>query len=126
MLSLFWEMVQGIKMTYVVTDACVKCKYTECVEKCPVDCFHEGENMLVINPEVCIDCGICVPDCPIDAIKPDTEPGMEFWVEVNQKHAKIWPNITQQKSAPIDAEQWENIAEKYKNHFSPKPGKGDE
>ena len=63
-------------MTYVVTDACIRCKYTDCVEVCPVDCFHEGQNMLVINPEECIDCGVCVPECPIDAIIPDTEEGV--------------------------------------------------
>ena len=60
-------------MTYVVTDACVRCKYMDCVEVCPVDCFYEGENMLVINPTECIDCGVCEPECPVDAIKPDTE-----------------------------------------------------
>ena len=69
-LSEFW-------MTYVVTEACIKCKYTDCVEVCPVDCFYEGENMLVIHPDECIDCGVCEPECPADAIKPDTEPGLE-------------------------------------------------
>jgi len=70
-------------MTYVVTEACIKCKYTDCVEVCPVDCFYEGENMLVIHPDECIDCGVCEPECPADAIKPDTEPGLEKWLEVN-------------------------------------------
>src|SRR5262245_37416978 len=64
-------------MTYVVLDACIKCKYTDCVEVCPVDCFYEGENMLVIHPDECIDCGVCEPECPVEAIKPDTEPGLE-------------------------------------------------
>ena len=65
-------------MTYVVLDACIKCKHTDCVEVCPVDCFYEGENMLVIHPDECIDCGVCEPECPVDAIKPDTEPGLEI------------------------------------------------
>src|SRR5262249_24646679 len=79
-------------MTYVVTEACIKCKYTDCVEVCPVDCFYEGENMLVIHPDECIDCGVCEPECPADAIKPDTEPGLEKWLEVNTEYAKSWPN----------------------------------
>ena len=76
-------------MTYVVTEACIKCKYTDCVEVCPVDCFYEGENMLVIHPDECIDCGVCEPECPADAIKPDTEPGLEKWLEVNTEYAEI-------------------------------------
>ena len=87
-------------MTYVVTEACIKCKYTDCVEVCPVDCFYEGENMLVIHPDECIDCGVCEPECPADAIKPDTEPGLEKWLEVNTEYAKNWPNITQKKEPP--------------------------
>lgn len=78
--------------------------------------------MLVINPEVCIDCGVCVPECPIGAIQPDTDPGMEFWVEHNQKYAKTWPIITKVKSAPSDAKLWENVKNKYKDHFDPEPG----
>lgn len=106
-------------MTYVVTEACIKCKYTDCVEVCPVDCFYEGENMLVINPEECIDCGVCVPECPIDAILPDTEPGMGKWVELNAQYAKVWPNITQIKAAPEDANEWVSVPHKYPEHFSP-------
>ena len=68
-------------MTYVVTDACIKCKYLDCVEVCPVDCFYEGENMLVINPSECIDCGVCEPECPAEAILPDTESGLEVWLD---------------------------------------------
>ena len=71
-------------MTYVVTEACIKCKYMDCVEVCPVDCFYEGENMLVINPDECIDCGVCEPECPPNAILPDTEKGLEKWLEVNR------------------------------------------
>ena len=84
-------------MTYVVTEACIKCKYTDCVEVCPVDCFYEGDNMLVIHPDECIDCGVCEPQRPADAIKPDTEPGLEKWLEVNTEYAKSWPNITQKR-----------------------------
>jgi ferredoxin len=109
-------------MTYVVTEACIKCKYTDCVEVCPVDCFYEGENMLVINPEECIDCGVCQPECPIDAIHPDTAGGLEKWVEINANHAKIWPNITRKKDPLPDAEAWTTVPNKYPEHFSPKGG----
>ena len=78
-------------MTYVVTENCIACKYTDCVEVCPVDCFYEGENMLVIHPDECIDCGVCEPECPADAIKPDTEPDTEKWVEFNRKYSEMWP-----------------------------------
>ena len=84
-------------MTYVVNDSCIKCKYTDCVEVCPVDCFYEGANMLVIHPDECIDCGVCEPECPVDAIKPDTEPGLEKWLGLNAEYAKTWPNITVKK-----------------------------
>ena len=75
-------------MTYVVTEACIKCKYMDCVEVCPVDCFYVGDNMLVIHPDECIDCGVCEPECPPEAIKPDTEAGMEQWLEVNRKYSR--------------------------------------
>ena len=84
-------------MTYLVNDKCIKCKLTDCVEVCPVDCFYEGENMLVIKPDECIDCGVCEPECPVDAIKADTEPGSEKWLEINKKYSEIWPNITEKK-----------------------------
>src|SRR5947209_11485232 len=80
-------------MTYVVTDNCIKCKYMDCVEVCPVDCFYEGANMLVIHPDECIDCGVCEPECPAEAIKPDTEPNLETWLKLNAEYAKAWPNI---------------------------------
>ena len=70
-------------MTFVVTDNCIKCKYMDCVEVCPVDCFYEGENMLVIHPDECIDCGVCEPECPAEAIFPDTKPGLENWLKLN-------------------------------------------
>ena len=84
-------------MTYVVVESCIKCKYMDCVEVCPVDCFYEGENMLVIHPDECIDCGVCEPECPVDAIKPDTEPGLEKWLELNAEYSKTWANITVKK-----------------------------
>lgn len=109
-------------MTYVVTEACIKCKYTDCVEVCPVDCFYEGENMLVINPQECIDCGVCVPECPINAIHPDTDAGMEKWVELNAQYANIWPNITWPKAPLPDADAWASVPNKYPDHFSPEKG----
>ena len=87
-------------MTYVVVENCIKCKYMDCVEVCPVDCFYEGENMLVIHPDECIDCGVCEPECPAEAIKPDTESGLEKWLELNAQYAKSWPNITVKREAP--------------------------
>ena len=80
-------------MTFVVNESCIRCKIMDCVDVCPVDCFYEGENMLVIHPDECIDCGVCVPECPVDAIKPDTEPGLEKWLSLNAEYAKTWPNI---------------------------------
>ncbi|HWV97620.1 MAG TPA: ferredoxin FdxA [Xanthobacteraceae bacterium] len=112
-------------MTYVVTENCIKCKYTDCVEVCPVDCFYEGENMLVIHPDECIDCGVCEPECPADAIKPDSEPDLEKWLEINATHAKSWPNITQKKESPPDAKDFDGMAGKFEKYFSPEPGTGD-
>ncbi|MGA7211844.1 MAG: ferredoxin FdxA [Pseudolabrys sp.] len=89
-------------MTYVVVENCIKCKYMDCVEVCPVDCFYEGENMLVIHPDECIDCGVCEPECPAEAIKPDTEAGLEKWLELNAEYSKTWANITVKKEAPPD------------------------
>src|SRR5262245_39984121 len=81
-------------MTYVVTEACIRCKYMDCVEVCPVDCFYEGETMLAIDPDACIDCGVCEPECPAEAIKPDTEPGATAWIAFNREKSREWPNIT--------------------------------
>jgi ferredoxin len=109
-------------MTFVVTDACIKCKYMDCVEVCPVDCFYEGENMLVIDPDVCIDCGVCEPECPAEAFHPDTKSGLERWLELNAKFAKLWPNIVAKKTPPADAKAWDGVPDKYPEHFSEKPG----
>ena len=93
-------------MTYIVNESCIKCKLMDCVEVCPVDCFYEGENMLVIHPDECIDCGVCEPECPVEAIKPDTEPGAEKWLKLNADYAKTWPNITVKKAPPADSKEW--------------------
>ena len=97
-------------MTYVITENCIKCKYTDCVEVCPVDCFHEGPNFLVINPEECIDCSMCEPECPIDAIKSDddlTDKDRHF-LEINDRLSQKWPVISVIIDAPKDAKEWEN------------------
>ena len=112
-------------MTYVVTEACIKCKYMDCVEVCPVDCFYEGENMLVIHPDECIDCGVCEPECPPGAILPDTEGDAENWLELNKEYSEKWPNITVKGDAPEDAEDWKDVPNKFEEHFSDKPGSGD-
>ena len=112
-------------MTYVVVENCIKCKYMDCVEVCPVDCFYEGDNMLVIHPDECIDCGVCEPECPAEAIKPDTETGLEKWLELNAEYSKTWANITVKKEAPPDAKDWDGVLEKFKKFFSPQSGTGD-
>jgi len=112
-------------MTFVVTEKCIKCKYTDCVDVCPVDCFYEGENMLVISPDECIDCGVCEPECPIEAILPDTDPEAEKWLELNAEYSEKWPNITSSKAAPPDADMWKDTPEKMKKYFNTAPGEGD-
>ncbi len=111
-------------MTYIVTDPCVKCKFMDCVEVCPVDCFYEGENFLVINPDECIDCGVCEPECPVDAIKADTEDENGKWLEINTKYAAVWPNISEKGTPPADREDFEREAGKFEKYFSEKPGDG--
>ncbi|MGY9055291.1 MAG: ferredoxin FdxA [Alphaproteobacteria bacterium] len=109
-------------MTYIVNDECIKCKHMDCIEVCPVDCFYVGANMLVIHPDECIDCGVCEPECPVDAIKPDTEPGAEEWVEFNRQYSETWPNITRKGEPPADAVEWEGVPNKFADHFDPAPG----
>jgi len=101
-------------MTYVVTENCIKCKYTDCVEVCPVDCFHEGPNFLVIDPEECIDCTLCVPECPINAIyaEDDLPDDQRQFTQLNAELCQQWPVITEKKPAPEDAAEWENKPEK--------------
>jgi ferredoxin len=110
-------------MTYVVNDACIKCKYMDCVEVCPVDCFYEGVNMLVINPDECIDCGVCEPECPVEAIVPDSETAAEKWVEFNRQYSAAWPNITRKGNAPDDAAEWKGVEGKLETAFDPSPAK---
>ena len=110
-------------MTYVVTEDCIKCKFTDCVEVCPVDCFYEGENMLVINPDECIDCGVCEPECPAEAISDDTCDDAQKWLDINREYAEKWPNITSKKDPPVDADKWKNVENKFKEHFSSNEGK---
>lgn len=112
-------------MTFVVTDVCIKCKYTDCVEVCPVDCFYEGENMLVINPDECIDCGVCEPECPVDAIVPDSDPKADKWLALNREYSEgLWPNITKTKAALPEAEEMKTLEGKFEKFFSPNPGEG--
>jgi ferredoxin len=101
-------------MTFVVTENCIKCKYTDCVEVCPVDCFHEGENFLVIDPEECIDCQLCVPECPAEAIfdEQDLPSELNHFLELNAELAKTWPVISEMKPAPEDAEEWDGKPDK--------------
>ena len=101
-------------MTYVVVDNCIKCKYTDCVEVCPVDCFHEGPNFLAIDPEECIDCNLCEPECPAKAIyaEDDIPEGQEHFLALNEELCGIWPVITEQKPPPADAEDWNGKEDK--------------
>lgn len=108
-------------VTYVVTENCIRCKYMDCVEVCPVDCFYVGENMLVIHPDECIDCGVCEPECPAEAIFPDSDDRAAEWAELNRTYAQQWPNITRKGEAPADAEEWNGKPDK-KELFDPKPG----
>jgi ferredoxin len=102
-------------MTFLVTEKCVKCKYTDCVEVCPVDCFYEGPNFLAINPDECIDCGVCVPECPVDAIVADQDiKDSEFWTELNKDLSAKWPNITRKKNPLPDADLWADKQDKLK------------
>jgi len=110
-------------MTYVVIEGCIKCKLMDCVEVCPVDCFYEGENMLVIHPDECIDCGVCEPECPIEAIVPDTEPHVDKWLGINTEYADKWPNINRKGVPPTDSDDWRDKLEKGKL-FSQNPGPG--
>ena len=104
-------------MTFVVTDNCVRCKYTDCVEVCPVDCFYEGPNFMVIDPEGCIDCALCEPECPAQAIVPDTElqDDQKGFLALNTDLSKIWPNLTEKKEPLLDASAWDGLPDKIKH-----------
>ena len=101
-------------MTFVVTESCIKCKYTDCVEVCPVDCFHEGPNFLVIDPEECIDCAMCEPECPVNAIvsEDDLPEDQADFLEINEELAAQLPVLTVRKDAPEDADDWEDVSDK--------------
>lgn len=101
-------------MTYVVTDKCIRCKYTDCVEVCPVDCFHEGPNMLVIDPVECIDCGLCVPECPIEAIFVEDElpEDQQGFIVLNAELSRQWPVLAERKEPLADAEDWSDVSGK--------------
>lgn len=101
-------------MTFVVTENCIKCKFTDCVEVCPVDCFREGPNFLVIDPDECIDCALCEPECPAEAIcsEDDLPENMQEFLEINAKKAKVWPPITVHREPAADAEEWKGVPNK--------------
>ncbi|MDE0743776.1 MAG: ferredoxin FdxA [Woeseiaceae bacterium] len=101
-------------MTFVVTEACIKCKYTDCVEVCPVDCFHEGPNMLVIDPDECIDCTLCEPECPVDAILSEDElsDDQQKFLQINIELSEKWPVIVEIKDPPSDADEWVDVKDK--------------
>jgi ferredoxin len=110
-------------MAYVVTEACIKCKYMECTTVCPVDCFYEGANMLVINQSECIDCGSCEPLCPSEAIIPDIDDVDQRWTVVNSEYAARWPKLkaSQRGAAPDDADSWKEMPNKFETEFDPSP-----
>jgi ferredoxin len=114
-------------MTHVVTEPCIKCKYTECVAVCPVDCFHEGANMLVIDPEECIDCGACIDECPVSAIFPeeDLPEKWEHFIEHNVRYTAEWPVITETKEPLDTAEEFEEVEDKF-DQFDPNPAEEEE
>jgi ferredoxin len=101
-------------MTHVVLESCIRCRYTDCVDVCPVDCFREGPNMLVIDPDECIDCAVCIPECPVEAIQAedDVPADQQQFIALNAELAKTWPSITRTKSSLPEAEQWKDVSDK--------------
>jgi ferredoxin len=112
-------------MTFVVNDACIRCKYMDCVAVCPVDCFHEGATMLVIDPDDCVDCGACWVACPASAIQGDYEKGVEPWLDLNRRFAPLWPTVVRKNGqTPPDADVYREVPGKFDKYFSPEPGRG--
>jgi ferredoxin len=97
-------------MTHVVLESCIRCKYTDCVDVCPVDCFREGPNMLVIDPDECIDCAVCIPECPVNAILPEEDVPTEqlHFIKLNAELSPKWPSITKRKAPLPDADDWKD------------------
>ena len=101
-------------MTHIVTESCIKCRYTDCVDVCPVDCFRAGPNFLVIDPEECIDCAVCIPECPVDAIyaEEDVPEDQKDFIDLNAELSKEWPSITRAEEKADDADEWADIDDK--------------
>ena len=101
-------------MTYVVSESCIKCRYTDCVEVCPVDCFREGPNFLVIDPDECIDCTLCVAECPVEAIyaEDDLPESMQHFLALNAELSKVWKPIIEKKEPAADADEWREVKDK--------------
>ena len=108
-------------MTYIVNESCIKCKLMDCVEVCPVDCFYEGENMLVIHPDECIDCGVCEPECPVEAIKPDTEAGAEKWLTLNSRLNQSL--LRERRKLPFAWRRLDHLGERF-SKLGPPPDRG--
>jgi ferredoxin len=109
-------------MPYVVTEDCIRCKYMDCVQRCPVHCFREGENMLVIDPDECIDCAACESNCPVAAIVSDIDARAANWTSLNRRYAAVWPRIVEKGEESADARKWHSKSGKYARFFSPAPG----
>ena len=112
--SITFPVQESDTMTYVVTESCIRCKYTDCVDVCPVDCFREGPNFLVIDPDECIDCTLCVAECPVEAIfaEDDVPDDQQQYKAINAELAKLWKPIIERKPAPADADQWKTVKPK--------------
>jgi ferredoxin len=112
-------------MPHVGTENRFRSEYMDCMNVCPVDCFYEGQNMLVIHPDECIDCGVCEPECPAKAIVPDSDPTASTWISHNARYAVIWPNIAIAGDPPSDAAEFSGLLNKLRDYFSEEPEDGD-
>lgn len=109
-------------MPFVVIEDCIRCKYMDCVVRCPVNCFYEGETMLVINPDECIDCAACETNCPVNAIISDSDSRAAKWLSFNRQYAAMWPRITKKGEPPTDAAEWNGVPGKYPKYFKAESG----